>query len=577
MKKLRKRSKPAPQHRSPKLPTAPKIQPLSQQAQRAFQEAVGHHQARRFVQAEAGYDQILSQFPAHPDSLHLRGLLGYQQGHYGLALDFIQQATLLDPGKPHYFFNKALVLEKEERWEEAISAYQEAITLNPLYSEAWSNVGNVYRRQRIWDKALAAYEEARKLKPQSADLLNNLGVVYKEKGDFTQALAQYQQATNLSPQHAEAHHNMGVVLKDLGHVEEATHAFREALRLKPNYANAHYHLGLVLLWQQQTTEALVCFQRSADLTYNHGQGMAPAFVTKARLKHDREQLAYLAAHVPSLRVPKDYVDTLNTTTTSHDKETSDSIFVQLTPQERTTLAPSFHRLLHIRSTDVFSGMAINPDLDIAAIETQYFSTKPEAMFFDTLLTPEALATLRAFCLESTIWKRDYQNGYIGTFLANGFSCPLLLQIAEELRRQFPRIFQQHQLVQAWAFKHDSALQGLNMHADAAAVNVNFWITPDSANRNLENGGLVVWDKEAPDDWDFVEYNNDKNKHKIQEFLQKSRAKPITIPHRQNRAVIFNSNLFHETDNIEFQDTYESRRINVTLLYGHRQKSGLLKG
>ena len=255
-----------------------------------------------------------------------------------------------------------------------------------------------------------------------------------------------------------------------------------------------------------------------------------------------------------------------------NQETPDSIFVKLTPQEQTSLAPAFHKILYVRPTDTVSGNAVNPDLDVAAIEAQYFSTQPEAMFVDNLLTQKALTDMRAFCLESTIWKRDYQNGYIGTFLANGFACPLLLQIAEELRRRFPRIFQQHQLVQAWAFKHDSALRGLNMHADAAAVNVNFWITPDEANRNTENGGLVVWDKEAPDHWDFAEYNNDKYRHKIQEFLKQSGAKPITIPHRQNRAIIFNSNLFHETDVIDFQDKYESRRINVTLLYGHRQQS-----
>ena len=557
---------------SEKPAETPVAQSLPPEAHRLFQEAVGHHQAKRFQQAEAIYEQILAQFPTHADSHHLRGLLAYQQGHYALALKLIQQAIALDPHKPHYFFNQALVFEKEERWDEAVSAYQEAIRLKPQYVEALSNVGNVYRRQRQWANAIAAYKQARTLKPQSADLLNNLGVVYKEKGDLVLALAQYQQATQLSPQHAEAHHNIGVVLKDQGKLDEAAAAFQQALSLKPNYPNAHYHLGLVWLWQQRATDALACFERSADLTYNQGQGMAPPFVTKARLKHDAEQLEYLLAHVPSVTFPKDYQETLKTTSVRSKEDTSDSIFVQLTSQEQNSLAPTFHKLVYIRPTDVVPGAAINPDLDVTAIEAQYFSTQPEAMFIDTLLTQEALTALRAFCLESTIWKRDYQNGYIGTFLANGFACPLLLQIAKELRSRFPKIFQDHQLVQAWAFKHDSALRGLNMHADAAAVNVNFWITPNTANRNIENGGLVVWDKEAPDDWDFSEYNNDKNKHKIQEFLKQSGAKPITIPHRQNRAVIFNSNLFHETDVIDFQDTFESRRINVTLLYGHRQQS-----
>jgi tetratricopeptide (TPR) repeat protein len=547
-------------------------QSLSAEAHCLFQETVGHHQDKRFQQAEAGYDHILSQFPAHPDTLHLRGLLAYQQGHYALALKLIQQAIALDPHKPHYFFNQALVLEKEERWEEAVSAYQEAIRLNPRYVEALSNVGSVYRRQYQWDLAIAAYEHARKLKPQSADLLNNLGVVYKEKGDLELAIAQYEKATQLAPHHAEAHHNMGVVLKDQGKLDEAAAAFQRALHLKPNYPNAHYHLGLIRLWQQRTTDALACFQRSASLTYNQGRDMAPPFVTKARLKHDAEQLDYLLAHAPLVTFPKDYENTLKALSARCNQETTDSIFVQLTPQEQISLAPSFHKILYIRPTNAVTGSAINPDLEVAAIEAQYFSTQPEAMFVDSLLTQEALTTLHAFCLESTIWKRDYQNGYIGTFLANGFACQLLLQIAEELRSRFPRIFQHHQLVQAWAFKHDSALRGLNLHADAAAVNVNFWITPNEANRNSENGGLVVWDKEAPDDWDFAEYNNDKNRHKIQEFLDRNGAQPITIPHRQNRAVIFNSNLFHETDVIDFQDTYESRRINVTLLYGHRQPS-----
>jgi len=555
-----------------KTQSTSRTQSLSVEAHRLFQEAVSHHQAKRFQQAETGYDHILRQFPRHPDSLHLRGLLAYQQGQYGLAQQLIQQAISLDNKKPHYLFNRALVLEKEERWEEAVSAYQEAIRLNPHYVEAFSNVGNVYRRQRQWAKAIAAYEKARQLKPQSADLRNNLGVVYKEKGDLDQALTQYQRALEISPQHAEALNNKGVVLQDQGKLAEAAEAFQQALALKPGYANAHYHLGLVRLWQGNDQEALACFHRSADLTFNHGHGLAPSFVTKARVKHEYEQLHYLAEHVPSLSIPPEYRTALTTLFQRLSQSSWDSIFLKLTPQEQSQIAPSFNRLLYVRHTPRLDTPAVNPKLEVSAIETRYFSTKPEAMFVDDLLTQQALDDIRTFCLESTIWKRDYQNGYIGTFLANGFACPLLLQIAEELRTRFPKIFQHHQLQQAWAFKHDSALRGLNMHADAAAVNVNFWITPNEANRNPESGGLVVWDKEAPDGWDFAEYNNDKNKYKILAFLEESGAKPITVPHRQNRAIIFNSNLFHETDVIEFQDTYECRRINVTLLYGHRQKA-----
>ena len=45
---------------------------------------------------------------------------------------------------------------------------------------------------------------------------------------------------------------------------------------------------------------------------------------------------------------------------------------------------------------------------------------------------------------------------------------------------------------------------------------------------------------------------------------------MTVPYRANRAVIFDSDLFHETDVISFKPGYENRRINVTLLFGRRQ-------
>jgi hypothetical protein len=32
-------------------------------------------------------------------------------------------------------------------------------------------------------------------------------------------------------------------------------------------------------------------------------------------------------------------------------------------------------------------------------------------------------------------------------------------------------------------------------------------------------------------------------------------------------VIFNSNLFHETDRFRFKEGYETRRVNITYLFG----------
>jgi hypothetical protein len=130
------------------------------------------------------------------------------------------------------------------------------------------------------------------------------------------------------------------------------------------------------------------------------------------------------------------------------------------------------------------------------------------------------------------------------------------------------MFGGHPLGRFWAFKYDATLgKGINVHADFALMNLNFWITPDEHNLDPESGGLVVYDVPSPRDWHFKAYN--ENKGRIYDFLDRNGAKSIRVPHRCNRAVLFNSTYFHETDSIRFAESYESRRINITYLFGRR--------
>jgi len=194
---------------------------------------------------------------------------------------------------------------------------------------------------------------------------------------------------------------------------------------------------------------------------------------------------------------------------------------------------------------------------------------PGMTYFDSLLNPEALHALRRFLMESTIWYDfKYSGGYLGAMLGDGMACPLLFQIAAELRQTFPDIFKHHPLNQAWAYKYDSQLSGINIHADFAAINVNFWVTPDSANLNPDSGGLIVHKEEAPLDWNFKAYNSEHKR--IRGFLAEHDSGKMVVPYAENRVVMFNSNLFHETDRLEFKTGYKNRRINITMLFGNRR-------
>jgi Tfp pilus assembly protein PilF len=528
-----------------------------------------HQQANRLREAEAAYRQALELSPHHAEALHLLGLVTYRQQRVSEALQYLQAAVQREASSPVYWFNLGVVSQKAGRSQEAVAAYEKAIALNPRYADAYGNLGNVLRDTGNLSGAVTAYEQALRLNPARADTHNNLGVARKEQGHPHEAIACYRKALELKPAHAEAYNNLGLALMEVGTLHDAIAAFQRALDFAPAYQTARYNLGMAWSWAGDDAKACLYLDQVAHARHDHGMPVAETAIYKSRVKHDIEQIQLLLDTKKLDERHRPYFEALHRLHERLTRDASPGNRVAIDPQALADIAPSFNRILFREAPGRLERGALNPSLDAEAIERQYHAKRPEVTAIDGLLNEGALDALRRFCREATIWKKDYENGYSGAFLGDGFASPLLFQIAEELRLKFPRIFSHHRLTQSWAFKHDSARRGLNIHADAAAVNVNFWITEDEANRNPDTGGLVVYDKEAPASWNFKEYNSDRNKPKILSWLKEAGAEAIRIPYRANRAVVFNSDLFHETDDVAFKDDYLSRRINITLLYGYR--------
>jgi hypothetical protein len=196
---------------------------------------------------------------------------------------------------------------------------------------------------------------------------------------------------------------------------------------------------------------------------------------------------------------------------------------------------------------------------------------------DDVLSKETLDLIQQKIMwESTVW---YQTklpqrfgGYAGAYIDDGLHQRILLQLSIELRKLLPDIFDGHPLKYMWAYKYDSDSNfgGINLHADEATINVNLWLTPNEANLDPNCGGLVIYTVKPPQDWDFELYNRDTD-FVYEHLLKPSGFANITVPYRVNRAVIFDSALFHNSDEFTFRKGYKNRRINLTLLYGDMKK------
>ena len=288
-------------------------------------------------------------------------------------------------------------------------------------------------------------------------------------------------------------------------------------------------------------------------------------VSKNKLKHDIEQISYLLKKKIVSKKFNNIVKKYKFIYSSLPKNSDHTDIFTLSKEFTYKLGPTFNNLIYYQPPDIIEKKIINDNKKVVTINSK---KKFKYMVIDDFLSKEVLDKLYSFCLTNSIWNEfDYKNGYIGSFIENGFNAPLLLQISEEIRLQYPEILKKFPLTKAWAFKCNNQMKGIKIHADFAAININFWITPDKANLNKKTGGLLIWDKEAPKNWDFEKYNN--NHLAIKNFLKKKKSKMKRIKYKSNRVIIFNSNLFHASDNFNFKKNYENRRINITLLYGKR--------
>ena len=546
--------------------------------------AVDLHQAGRLKEAERAYRGVLRDDPENPEALHLLGLLAHQVGDHRAGAGLIRKAIGLRGDRAVYRFNLGVVLAAAGDAPGAEAAYRDCLALAPERAEAHNNLGLLLQQRGALEEAAEAYRAALEIAPDHAEAHANLGRALQAQGEEAAALASFDAALAADPKLAEAHFGRGRSLEQQDRWAEAEAAYRAALDLRPDFQEAENNLAAVFLAQGRYGEAQAAFDRlrarlrgslvdsAAALLADRPEGSGPAVATRFSLLDRAEQLAHLVAGGAIEPGFAKVASSLREVARELGAEEGPDWRRALPAAQAERLGGALARIVHIADAPRLAGPAVNPDLDFAGIEQAYLNGDPPAVHFDDFLTSEALEGLRRFCRESTIYFGSDPAGFVSATMAGGFNCSLMYQIAEELKAAMPKVLGPHHLSNMWSYRHRAAGGGVLAHTDLAAVTFNFWIAPDRANLDLESGGLVVYAKEEPFDWDWMRINRQKStpevRARIEAFLEDARE--IVIPHRGNRAVMFHSNLFHRSDRFAFADDFESRRINISLLFGRRR-------
>ena len=196
-----------------------------------FDQAMTLHSTGRVDDAMALYQQIVEEDASHAGAIHLLGVGLSQKGQFVLAVQFIQNAIVLNGSVPEFHINLGNALMGLEQAASAQQAYGQAVALQADIPEAWFGLGNARRAQQRRAEAIDAYHRAIVLRPEFAEALVNMGGVLIEEGRLDEAVAFLAKSASLRPNDAQPRYLMAKALEAAGFPGEAAALYASLVEL----------------------------------------------------------------------------------------------------------------------------------------------------------------------------------------------------------------------------------------------------------------------------------------------------------------------------------------------------------
>jgi len=533
-----------------------------------------HHAGQR----EAALTRVRELQSIEPTDIGVRYVLGALEadsGHPQVAVGHLEAAVDAQPGHDQAVVLLGAVYRALARFEDAVRLWRRYLDLH---------AGDMRARLSLIEALLAAGHGADADREVAAvlptigadpDALLGIGILYHGGGRHDAAADYYRRSLSLRPGHPDTGQNLAAALQAGGDLDAAERLYRELLVSAPDNIDLLRNFATLCKDRDELATAIDYYGRAmrisrrrlgSDEVARWGRDPAHRRTTLHSLRLELEQLVHLRDEGVPIEDVVRLIDGYRRVLDELATRKLEGRRIVLDETQFARIGAVMQRLVNLQPAAPLEGGALNPELDYAAIQQAYRDSGPGIVVVDEFLREEALIALRRYLHRSTIWfGYGRVRGYCGSYMEDGFGNDLLLQLAAELRERLPDIVGPHHLNQMWAYIYDQSMAGITAHADPAAVNLNFWITPDAANLDPQSGGLVVSRREAPKEWDFEAYNN--RPEVLEEFV--TDADRCVASYRCNRMVMFNSNLVHKTDAFSFRPGFTNRRINITMLFGNR--------
>ena len=187
---------------------------------RLFSEATALKNSGDFLQAKSKLQQILDHVPTAVRSLHLMGLIEFENGDKREGIKLLRKAVEVKPNTAAYHFSLGLALESVE----AVKCLTEAANLLPTNKDIIASLAKAQKKAKMNDQAEQTYRRLLELDPASAAVHYKLGhnmmrkrteVGFKEAADF------FNKAIELDPSYESAKYWGAVAAGQIGGAPDA--------------------------------------------------------------------------------------------------------------------------------------------------------------------------------------------------------------------------------------------------------------------------------------------------------------------------------------------------------------------
>jgi len=151
----------------------------------------------------------------------------------------LREGLSVDDKNKDLHFQLGVVLEKQQRFDDAIKSFRRVLVIDPKHAESYNYIGYMYAEKGTnLPEAVQLIQQALAIEPENGYFIDSLGWAYYQQGRYQEALRELKRAVSLAKEDPVLYEHLGDAYIKNNLANEAIEAWEKSLQVDPNAPTA---------------------------------------------------------------------------------------------------------------------------------------------------------------------------------------------------------------------------------------------------------------------------------------------------------------------------------------------------